>query len=208
MRSVSAILLLTSLAIVVAAALVKDGLTVFTDQANVTGNTFTSAACFSGNTGLLDASSDAADTGGDGDGFETSPTNAYADGGGNATNTDGAGDRHRYYDYTISYSASCSFAGLEVRLDWLLDSTAGISSMDVELSWDGGTSWTTAKTDTTETTTEHTTTLGNSTDNWGHAWTAGELGNANFRLRVTSNSDDSTRDFFLDWVPVTVYYGP
>ena len=209
MRSVSVILLLTSLAIVLGATLADDGLALLTDQASVTGNIFTSAACFgSDDTGLLDASSDAADSGGDGDGFETSATSAYSDGGGNASNTDGAADRHRYYDYGISYPAGCSFAGLDVQLDWLLDSTDGISSMDVELSWDGGTSWTSAKNDATESTTEHTTVLGNSTDNWGHAWTASELSNANFRLRVTSNSDDSTRDFFLDWVSVRVYYEP
>lgn len=209
MPSLGTLALLSGLTLVLVASLVDRGQASFSDQETITANDFTSAACFgSDNTGLLDASADAADTGGDGDGFETSSTNAYSDGSGSATNTDGAADRHRYYDYTISYPAGCPFAGLEVRLDWLLDSTAGISSMDVELSWDGGTSWTSAKTDTTETTTEHTTTLGNSTDNWGHAWTAGELGNANFRVRVTSNSDDSGRDFVLDWVPVTVYYGP
>jgi hypothetical protein len=200
--------LLTGLTLVLAASIAQRGRASFTGQDTNTANDFTSAACFSGDTGLLDAGSDAADSGGDGDGFETSSTNAYADGGGNATNTDGAADRHRYYDYTISYSGSCSFAGLEVQLDWLLDSTAGVSSMDVELSWDAGTSWTSAKNDATESTTEHTTTLGSSSDNWGHAWTAGELGNTNFRVRVTSNSDDSTRDFFLDWVAVRVYYAP
>ncbi len=208
LRSLAIFALLSGITLVLAASVAERGRASFIGQDTVTANDFTSAACFSGNTGLLDASSDAADTGGDGDGFETSSANAYADGGGNATNTDGAADRHQYYNYGISYSASCSFAGLEVQLDWLLDSTAGISSMDVELSWDGGTSWTTAKNDATETTSEHTTTLGNSTDNWGHAWTASELGNANFRLRVTSNSDDGTRDFFLDWVAVRVYYAP
>ncbi len=208
LRSLGVFALLSGLTLVLVASLAEIGQASFTDQDTLTANDFTSAACFSGNTGLLDASSDASDTGGDADGFETNPTNAYADGGGNATNMDGAADRHRYYSYTISYSASCSFAGLEVQLDWLLDSTAGVSSMDVELSWDAGTSWTSAKNDATETTTEHTTTLGSSSDNWGHAWTASELTNANFRLRVTSNSDDSTRDFFLDWVSVNVYYAP
>jgi hypothetical protein len=35
-----------------------------------------------------------------------------------------------------------------------------------------------------------------------------ELSDANFRVRVTSDSDSSLPDFFLDWVPVKVYYGP
>ena len=93
-----------------------------------------------------------------------------------------------------------------MRLDWWLDSTANISSMDVELSWNGGTSWTTAQTDTVESTTEHTAILGGSADPWGRTWAVSELSNANFRVRLTSNSDDATRDFFVDWVPVQVTY--
>ena len=199
---------LTGLALVLGATMAEGGLAVFTGQANVAGNTFTTAACFAGDTSFLDPTAQAADTGGDGDGFESSPTNAFADAGGNASNLDGAGDRHRFSTYGISVTASCAIAGIEVRLDWWLDSTAGISSMDVELSWDGGTSWTTAKTDTVESTTEHTTTLGGSAVTWGHAWTVSELSDANFRVRLTSNSDDALRDFFLDWVPVKVYYEP
>jgi hypothetical protein len=135
------------------------------------------------------------------------PTGIAVDGG-YAINNDGAGDRHLYYDYGISVSPDCSISGIEVRLDWWLDSTLDTSSMTLELSWDGGASWTGAKTDTTESTSEHTAVLGGSTDTWGRGWTLGELSDANFRVRVTSNSDSGSRDFFLDWVPVRVYYAP
>jgi hypothetical protein len=156
---------------------------------------------------LLNPSAQAADIGGNGDGFETNPTYAFADDASYALNVNGPSDRHRYYDYAISIPSGCSVKGIEVRLDWWLDSTEGTSSMSVELSWDGDTSWTTAKTDTTATTSEHTATLGDPEDAWGHAWTVAELSDANFRVRLTSNSDSSDRDFFLDWVPVRVYYG-
>ncbi len=199
---------LTGLLLVLGAALAQGGLAVFTGQASVAANTFSTVACFPGDTGLLDPAADAADTGGDGDGFESSPTNAFADAGGNATNTDGAADRHRFYNYGISIGASCSITGIEVRLDWWLDSTAGISSMSVELSWDGGTTWTSAKTDTVESTTELTAILGGSSDTWGRTWAVSEFSDANFRARLISNSDDALRDFSLDWVPVTVHYGP
>ena len=210
MRKLSVLFFLAGLALVLAPALSQGGLAVFTDQATVPDNNFTTAAsfgCTAGNTGFLNPTAEAADTGGDGDGFELNPTNAFADGGGNASNINGNGDRHRYYSYGISVGTS-TICGIEVRLDWWLDSTANTSSMDVELSWDGGTSWTAAKTDTVETTTEHTTVLGGSVDTWGHAWTVAELSDANFRARLTSNSGSNNRDFFLDWVPVTVYYGP
>ena len=209
MRTLTVLFFLGGLALVVAAALAEGGLAQFAGQATVTGNNFTTDPCFPNNdTGFLNPTAEAADTGGDGDGFELNPTNAFADAGGNASNINGDGDRHRFYNYGISIDSSCTISGFEVRLDWWLDSTANISSMTVELSWDGGTSWTVGQTDTVESTTEHTTILGGSADNWGRTWVVGELSDANFRMRVTSNSDDALRDFFPDWVPVKVYYGP
>ena len=92
-------------------------------------------------------------------------------------------------------------------MDWWLDATSGTNSMDVELSWDGGTSWTAAKTDAQETTSEHTVTLGAAVDRWGRAWSLSEFDNSNFRVRLTSNGTANPRDFYLDWVPVKAHYG-
>jgi hypothetical protein len=180
----------------------------FTDQAPVTGNTFTTAPCFGGDTGFMDATATATDLGGDDDGFELNPTNAFADGGGFASNIDGAGDRQRYYNYGFSISSDCAIQGIEVRLDWWMDDILGTNSMDLELSWNGGTSWTTAKTDTQETTAEHSVVLGGSADTWGRSWSVAELSDVNFRVRVTSSSTSGFRDFYLDWVPVRIYYAP
>ena len=171
--------------------------------------TSTSApACVAGNTGLLSPSAQSADSGGDGDGFESSPTNAFADAGGNAGNLNGPGDRHRYFNYAVVIPSGCAVKGIEVRLDWWLDSTLTTNSLSAELSWNGGTSWTAAKTDATETTAEHTAILGSAADGWGRAWTPAELGNANLRLRLTANSGGPLRDTFLDWAAVRVTYGP
>ncbi len=181
------------------------------ESANGNEASATVGTCTAGNTGLLSPTTQVADTGGDGDGFESNPTGAFADAGGIASNINGRGDRHRYYDYAISISGACSITGIEVRLDWWLDSVSATNSMSVELSWDGGTSWTAAKTDPVETTTEHTATLGGSTDTWARSWTAAEFSDANFRVRVTSNSSgggSNARDFFLDWVAVKIYYTP
>ena len=163
--------------------------------------------CTAGDTGFLSPTSEAFDTGGDGDGFELNPTNAFADAGGNASNINGKDDRHRFYDYGISIPGACSIRGIEARLDWWLDSIAGTNSMDVELSWDGGTTWTVARSDTVETTTEHTGFVGAAVDRWGRTWSLSDSDNANFRLRLTSNATNNNKDFFLDWVPVKVHYG-
>ena len=184
---------------------------IFVDNATVGSNTFTTAAsfpCTSGDTGFKNPTVQAADTGGDGDGFELNPANAFADDAAFASNRNGRGDRHRFYNYGFSIPSNCAIQGIKVRLDWWLDSTWDWNSMSVELSWDGGTSWTAAKTDSTETDTEHTAILGGSADTWGHPWSLAELSDANFRVRVISNSGQWSRDFFLDWVPVKVYYGP
>ena len=53
-------------------------------------------------TGWQNPTNNAATTGGDNNGFETNPANAYTDGAGNATNNNGASDRHLYYGYNFS----------------------------------------------------------------------------------------------------------
>jgi len=165
--------------------------------------------CAAGDTGFSNASAQAADTGGDGDGFEVNPTRAFADGSpGHALNKNGAGDRHRYSGYGVTIPPFCTVKGIEVRLDWWLDNDLGNNDLLVELSWDGGTSWTAARSTTAEPTSETTSVLGSPGDTWGRAWTAADLSNPSFRVRVTSNSDftGSSRDFFLDWIPVRVTY--
>ena len=48
--------------------------------------------------------------------------------------------------------------------------------------------------------------LGGATNTWGRTWSAANLDNANFRLRVINISSSSSRDFSLDWVAVKVSY--
>ena len=177
------------------------------ESANGNEASATVGACTAGTTGFLSPTAQAADTGGNGDGFELNPTNAFLDDAAFASNNDNGGDRHRFYNYAFSIPGTCAVRGIEVRLDWWLESISGANSIDVELSWDGGTTWTAAKNDDVETTTEHSSTLGSSVDRWGHTWSVAEFSDANFRARLTSNSASSTRDFFLDWVPVNVHYG-
>ena len=78
--------------------------------------------------------------------------------------------------------------------------------MCVELSWDGGTTWTAAQTTPTLGSSEATFYLGTNTDSWGRTWSSTEFSNANFRVRTTNVSSNLKRDFFLDWVPVQVTY--
>jgi hypothetical protein len=162
-----------------------------------------------GDTGFRDPSAQAADSGGDGDGFERSPEGAFTDDDSPpARNLDGPGDRQRYFGYGLAIPEECRVLGLEVLLDWRLDSVMGDNGLAVELSWDGGASWTAAKLDPLETTAFHAAVLGSASDPWGRAWTSAELEDASFRVRLTALGTKQGRDYFLDWVPVRVTWGP
>jgi hypothetical protein len=178
------------------------------------GSSFNSSSIINGDTGYIVPASTSADTGGDGNGFETNSANAYADGGGYASNVNGAGDRQRFYNYNFNLPAGAIISGIMVRPDWWTESNDRNNSVNIELSWNGGTSWTSAKNQDDESTTDQNNkTVGGSTDTWGHAWVVSDFTSSNFRVRITSNcsggwsgSNCSNRDFYLDWIPVRVYY--
>jgi hypothetical protein len=158
-------------------------------------------------TGLVSPTADMVTTGGDGNGFEEGPDDAYTDQNAVAQNYDGAGDRHIYYGYNFNVPPNATITGIRVRPDWWVEETAGTNSVSIELSWDGGTTWTTAQTQSTESTSDtNGKFVGGSSNTWGRTWTDANLAPDKFRLRITTNSTVATRDFWLDWVPVQVYY--
>jgi hypothetical protein len=152
---------------------------------------------------------------GDNNGFETTPNNASALDGlfavdansGTTTSTscaDAGKDRHDFFNYNVSLPAGASIGGIEVRLDAKVNSAANAPKMCVQLSWDGGATWTAAKSTPTLTTATATYVLGGPTDVWGRTWTAGDLSNANFRIRVTNVAGSTARTFSLDWIALRV----
>ena len=172
-------------------------------------------------TGFLSPSANAAQTSsaGDNNGYQMGPANAYANDAAVATDTNSGTntstsctnngkDQHRYYNYNFNIPATAVIQGIQVRLDARADATNGSPKICVQLSWDGGTTWTTAKSTTTLSTTEATYTLGAVSDTWGRTWTPGNVSNANFRIQVIDVASNSTRDFFLDYVAANVTYRP
>ncbi len=173
------------------------------------------------NTGFLSCTANAAVTtnSGDNNGFQTNPANSCANdaafaedtnsGNTTATTCSSTGkDRHLYYNHGFSVPAGSAIDGIEVRLDAWADGTSGSPFMCVELSWDGGTTWTATQTTSTLGTSQATFTLGSSSDTWGRTWSSGDFSNTNFRVRITNVASSNARDFRLDWVPVQVTYTP
>ena len=155
---------------------------------------------------------------GDNNGY-SSAANAYADDGLFAVDTNsGTGtstsctstqkDKHRYYNYGLSIPDGAAIRGIEVRLDARVDSTSGSPRICVQLSGDGGATWTAAQSTATLATSEHTYKLGGAVDSWGRVWTPSQLSNANFRVRVINVAGSTSRDFSLDWIAVRVTYQP
>jgi hypothetical protein len=168
-------------------------------------------------TGFRSPTAQAVATGGDGDGYETNPANAFTDANGEAedrdsgTNgtlscTDPGKDRHVYYNYGFPVPAGAQINGIEVRVDARLDAASGY--ICAELSWDGGASWTTAKQTSNLSTAFAIYTVGGAADIWGRAWSAGDFSNANFRVRLVNVANNAGARFRLDWVSAQVHYTP
>lgn len=159
----------------------------------------------------------AADTGGDGNGYQTNPANAFSDnalfavdldsGSNTSTScTDAGKDRHRFTTFGFSLPAGTGGVGIEIQLQAKVDATNGSPKICVQLSWDGGVTWTATKITSSLSKSEATYVLGTSSDTWGHAWTAAEFNNGNFLVRVIDVASNVSRDFYLDWLAARVTY--
>jgi hypothetical protein len=168
------------------------------------------------NTGMKSPTANSSETtSGDNNGFEINAAEAHVvnslfafdNNSGSGTNTSCTStqkDRHRFYDFDLNIPGTAAIKGIEVRLDAKADSTSGAPKMCVQLSRDGGVTWTTAKSTPTLTTSEATYIVGGPLDTWGIAWTLSDLSNANFRVRVINVASSTSRDFSLDWLAVRV----
>ena len=167
------------------------------------------------------AASNSVDTGGDGNGYDSSPTRAcvsdslYAVDTSTGTNTrstscgNTSNDRHRWWGNSFGLPASVNAVdGITVRADLALNSFSGTNVFCVQLSWDGGTSWTAAKQVTLTSASKTTYNLGSATDAWGRTWAVGDFATSNFRIRVIDATDTNNRNYQLDYLTVAVQYTP
>jgi hypothetical protein len=114
------------------------------------------------------------------------------------TNTDGATTTLYNHDFPISGN---TIGGITIQLEVAAIDAGG--TIDVQLSWDGGTSWTSAKATSVLTTGDTVVTLGSNSDKWGRsAWSAADFSDANFRVRLTGNTSSNT--IYVDALKVKV----
>ena len=163
------------------------------------------------------ATTSVAGSGGDGNGYETNrsglwgaPNGLFATDvnsgkrGGGASCTGGGEDKEIASGYSLS-GVSGNVLGIQVQLTGLVSSTSGSPRYCVQLSSDGGSTWTAAKQTAVIATSTTTFVLGDSADTWGRSWTPANFGST-FRVRITDMASSNSLTFSLDSVGVSVTY--
>ena len=135
----------------------------------------------------------------------SNPTDAYSSDDARAAPT-ALNQQHDWYNYSLGVPGSvASIDGIEALCEFRASATGGAARINVELSWDGGASYTSQGATLTETgVTDVTHTQGGAADTWGRAWSEGDFSDANFRVRITQIPGASNRTPQLDHLQVRV----
>lgn len=106
-----------------------------------------------------------------------------------------------------------SIDGIEVEIRGRDDFDGAGAFTQIDLSWDGGTTWTTQQrnptgtTDYASTATDYIT--GGASDTWGRTWSRSEFSDANFVVRLEADTDDGfAADTDVEFIEVRVTYTP
>jgi hypothetical protein len=139
----------------------------------------------------------------DGTGF-TNPDNAFSSDDVYAT-VDVDGQQQQYTNFGLSIPDGATINGIRVRVEAHHSTGHGLRRFVVDLSWNGGTNWTSTTLKTGQFGTSDTTrTVGSTTQTWGRTWSADDFTDANFRVRLTTDLGSGTLS--VDYVVVRVYY--
>ncbi|GIW20744.1 MAG: hypothetical protein KatS3mg065_1040 [Chloroflexota bacterium] len=141
----------------------------------------------------------------------SNPSNAYVSDNVYATKNSTSNPYQAWQTFNFSFPSGATITGIEVEVEARSSDPSGCR-LGVELSWNGGTNWTTTNRFVALTDSEQPpVVLGGSSDLWGRSsWATTELNNTNFRIRVqyidpgTACTNGSTT--YLDRVRVRVHY--
>ncbi len=136
----------------------------------------------------------------------SNPTNAFSSNNQYATENT-ASQAQDYYDFTFAVPADATIVGMVVSIEAKGAGIAGANNLGVELSWDGGTTYTTTAYATGAISTiDATYNLGGVEDTWGRSWSDSEFADATFRLKVNVINVKVEGSISLDHVQVKVFY--
>ena len=131
----------------------------------------------------------------------SNPANGYSSNDAYAV-FDNSNDRVDYgtFDFS-SLPFNASIEGIVVKVEGKRN---GGRDLDVRLTWNGGSNFTSSSQISGFGGSDAVFTLGGSTNTWGHGWTVPELGGTNFMVRCDATGGGN--DLSIDHIQVQVYY--
>jgi len=113
-----------------------------------------------------------------------------------------SGDSNDFYNFGLVIPDGVTINGIELKIE---GSSIGIDGVDADLSWNGGTTYTSDLSTPNFNGTDVVYTLANNSYTWGRTWNASEFSNSTFRVRLTHRIEDFSR-IYVDHLQVKVYY--
>lgn len=133
----------------------------------------------------------------------SSPSGAYSSGGTSAS-VSVQGLMHDFFNFNFEFGSVGEIEGIEVSIVGASQPFGTMSSCNVALSWDGGSSYTSSKPLYWSSPFFSAKTVGGEQDTWDRSWSASEFGNLSFRVRL-----EKTNSFTIlqvDYIQVRVFY--
>ena len=115
------------------------------------------------------------------------------------------GQSQQWSTFEFGVPAGATIDGIQVSIEGCWEDS---NSIDVELSWNGGSNWTSpVKNASGFGYSDVTDTVGGAADTWNRTWSDSDFSNANFRCRLTKQGQDYVW-MDVDHLQVQVYYTP
>lgn len=107
-------------------------------------------------------------------------------------------------DYTFGLPSGATIDGILINVEFSDFSSIETANIHLSLSYNGGTNYTSEKSDSVAGNTDTVKTYGGSGDTWGRSWTDTELDNTNFRVKMRASI--MSADARVDYFEIKVYY--
>lgn len=138
-------------------------------------------------------------------GTYTNPNNAFSSNDLYATTVNLPTASQIYESFGIADLTDNTIDGILVQVEAKVNSTTDRSEYTIELSWDGGTTWTTLKRAFQFPIADSTHCYGGA-DAWSHTFIPSELTNINFKVRISNDFTSATNDASVDCISVQIFY--
>lgn len=135
----------------------------------------------------------------------TNPENAYASDNSDAREPSNS-EQQDWHNFSFGVPPGATIDGIQIEVEGTNDEED--NGVDIELSWDGGVSYTSTNYGAIwpESEDDSYESFGGSSDTWGRTWFASETSQSNFRVRLTKKGSEDGEDFYVDHIQAKVFY--